>query len=98
MNKIKTFVIDGEKFNDIEGFYDEVVKILAPGFKDFGRNYDAFDDILYGGEDSFDFEEKINLIWKNCEKSMRELPSEFLRIILEIIKNHKHHIKFKIER
>jgi len=95
MRKIKTFVINGKKFNDIEGFYKESVRILAPGFIGFGRNPDAFDDILYGGEEPFDFKEKIILVWKNFDKSKKELPQAFLRDIVEIIRNHKYHVKFK---
>ena len=98
MKKIKKFIIDGKNFHDLRGFYDEVVKVLTNNFKGFGRNYDAFDDILYGGEEPFEFKEKITLIWRSFEKSRKELPKEFLENILEIIKNHKFHIKFKIEK
>ncbi len=97
MKKIKTFIIDGENFHDIKGFYDEIVSVLTNDFKGFGRNYDAFDDILYGGY-QFEFKEKIILVWRNFDKSKKELPEEFLKNILEIIRNHKYHVKFKIEK
>jgi RNAse (barnase) inhibitor barstar len=43
-----TFSIDGERFSDLEGFYDEVSEHLIPGAS-WGRNLDAFNDILRGG-------------------------------------------------
>ncbi|SRR6266545_188096 len=41
-------IIDGARFNDLEGFYDEVSQRLVPGAA-WGRNLDAFNDILRGG-------------------------------------------------
>jgi RNAse (barnase) inhibitor barstar len=40
--------IDGARFHDLDGFYDEVSTQLIPG-ADWGRNLDAFNDILRGG-------------------------------------------------
>jgi RNAse (barnase) inhibitor barstar len=41
-------VLDGSKVTSLEAFYDEVSEKLIPG-ADWGRNLDAFDDILRGG-------------------------------------------------
>lgn len=41
------FQIDGRNFDSLEGFYDEVGKSL--GTSPWGRNLDAFNDILRGG-------------------------------------------------
>jgi RNAse (barnase) inhibitor barstar len=41
------FEIDGASFDTLEGFYDEVGKKL--GAAPWGRNLDAFNDILRGG-------------------------------------------------
>jgi len=43
------FEIDGKNFSTLEEFYDEVEKQLIPDFGGFGRNLDAFNDILSGG-------------------------------------------------
>jgi len=43
-----THEIDGTRFSTLEGFYDEVSRILIPGAS-WGRNLDAFNDILRGG-------------------------------------------------
>ncbi len=40
--------LDGARFETLEGFYDEVSRVLIPG-ADWGRNLDAFNDILRGG-------------------------------------------------
>jgi RNAse (barnase) inhibitor barstar len=40
--------IDGARFNTLDGFWDEISARLIPGAK-WGRNFDAFNDILRGG-------------------------------------------------
>ncbi len=87
--KTKRIVINGKNFSDVEGFYDEVQSVLTKDFKEFGRNLDAFDDLLYGGFGKFNENEKIILVWKDFYKSKKELPSEFLKNIIEIINHHK---------
>jgi RNAse (barnase) inhibitor barstar len=44
----RTCEIDGSRFETLEGFYDEVSRVLIPG-AEWGRNLDAFNDILRGG-------------------------------------------------
>ncbi|WP_135213468.1 barstar family protein [Vitreimonas flagellata] len=44
----KEYVIDGSKITSLDAFYEEVSRALIPGHK-WGRNLDAFDDILSGG-------------------------------------------------
>lgn len=68
----KKFILNGNKFDTLEGFYDEVGRILCPGFK-WGRNLDAFNDILRGGFGAFEYNESIELIWKNSSKSKSDL-------------------------
>ena len=61
-----TFTIDGENFSTLEGFYDEVSRKLIPEAS-WGRNLDAFNDILRGGfgtpEDGF------VLVWRSSDSS-----------------------------
>jgi RNAse (barnase) inhibitor barstar len=45
---LPTLAIDGSRFSDLEGFYREVSEHLIPG-AEWGRNLDAFNDILRGG-------------------------------------------------
>jgi hypothetical protein len=42
------FELDGTRFSTLEEFYAEVSRVVIPG-SDWGRNLDAFDDILRGG-------------------------------------------------
>jgi RNAse (barnase) inhibitor barstar len=42
------YEIDGRDFATLEEFYDVVSRVLIPGAK-WGRNLDAFNDILRGG-------------------------------------------------
>ena len=62
--------IDGERFSSLEEFYDEVSERLIPGAY-WGRNLDAFNDILRGGFGTPD--EGFILIWKNHKHSQRRL-------------------------
>src|SRR4051794_40815175 len=47
MKKI-IYEIDGNNFSTLEGFFDEIGRVLIPG-ADWGHNLDAFNDILRGG-------------------------------------------------
>lgn len=62
--------IDGSRFSTLEGFYDEVSRVLIPG-QFWGHNLDAFNDILRGGfgtpEGGFVF------CWKNWDVSRERL-------------------------
>jgi RNAse (barnase) inhibitor barstar len=45
---LQTFDLDGSRIATLEDFYDEVSRVLIPGSA-WGRNLDAFNDILRGG-------------------------------------------------
>ena len=66
----REYQIDGCQFSDLQGFFDQISQILIPG-ADWGRNLDAFNDILRGGfgtpEDGF------VLVWTNSEESKKRL-------------------------
>lgn len=84
---IKTIIIDGNNFSDVQSFYDEAQQKLCPGFREFGRNLDAFNDILFGGFGVFGTGENIKLVWKNSAKSKRDLGKTF-DTLLEIIRDN----------
>jgi RNAse (barnase) inhibitor barstar len=93
---MKTYIINGDNFSNLDGFYDEVQKVLTDNFTGFGRNFDAFVDILRGGFGRFDYGEPIELIWMNFDKSKKDLAAAkkqsgptFYEIIIDIIQNNK---------
>lgn len=65
-----TYEIDGNEFSTLEGFYDEFSRILIPG-TEWGRNLDAFNDVLQGGLGTPD--DGFILRWKNHDVSRRML-------------------------
>lgn len=77
------YEIDGAKFATLDGFYDEVSRVLIPNAV-WGRNLDAFNDILRGGFGTPD--DGFVLRWKNHQLSQERLP-EFDAIV-EIIRDH----------
>jgi hypothetical protein len=72
--EIKEFVLEGNKFDTLLGFYDEVERVLTKdlGWK-IGRNLAAFNDVLWGGFGAFEYEEPIHIIWENSDKSKSDL-------------------------
>lgn len=70
----KVVIIDGSKFDDIEGFYSEIDRVLT---KDLtwitGHNLNAFNDLLYGGFGVHEYDESIIIIWGNASKSKSDL-------------------------
>ena len=70
MAKKPILEIDGARFSSLDGFYDEVSRALIPG-ADWGRNLNAFNDILRGGFGTP--ETGFVLRWKNAGLSRRRL-------------------------
>jgi len=69
MTRKKTYEIDGNDFATLEQFYDVVSGTLIPGV-DWGRNLDAFNDILRGG---FGTPERFVSRWLNSRESQERL-------------------------
>jgi len=64
---------DGSRFQDLNGFYDEASRILlAPGTF-WGRNLDAFADILHGGFPGPLMDGQVILVWERSDKSALDL-------------------------
>jgi RNAse (barnase) inhibitor barstar len=73
----REFIIDGNNFDDIDGFYFEIDNLFT---KDLdwktGHNLDAFNDILRGGFGVHECGEPIHIIWKNAIKSRNDFGYE----------------------
>lgn len=88
---MKTFMIDGNHFSDLEGFFTEIEKILTKNLDwKTGHNLDAYNDLLRGGFGAHEYEEPIVLKWLNYEKSKRELGDKLILRILEITLDCNH--------
>jgi len=84
-------IIDGKNFDDMEGFYCEIEKLLTKdlGWK-IGRNLDAFNDVLRGGFGVHEYGEPIKIIWKNFKKSKKDFGYEAIIRQYEYILAHPH--------
>jgi RNAse (barnase) inhibitor barstar len=74
---IKEIILNGNKFSDLESFYNEVDKVLTKNLNlKTGHSLDAFNDILRGGFGIHEYEEQIKIIWVNSLKSKNDLGFE----------------------
>ncbi len=80
------YTIDGSRIGSLEEFYDEISGVLIPGHR-WGRNLDAFNDILKGG---FGTPERIALRWRHSEKSRLNLghPETARQLELQLAQCH----------
>lgn len=62
--------LDGDRIDDLESFWDEVERQLIPGAR-WGRNLDAFNDVLRGGFGTP--EGGFVLRWKRAARSRQRL-------------------------
>ena len=83
----KIFFIDGHNFNDLVQFFEAIGSQLIED-NNSGKNWNAFNDILYGGFIKTEYEEPFTLIWKNSDFSMKVL--EDFNDIVDLINSHEH--------
>ncbi|MGE5397578.1 MAG: hypothetical protein ACM3MK_08630 [Chitinophagales bacterium] len=73
----REFIIDGSKFNDLEGFYGEIDRLLTKDLEwQTGHNFNALNDLLRGGFGVHEYGEPILLRWINFRKSRQCLGYE----------------------
>ena len=99
---MKTFILDGNNFSDIEGFYSEINKLLTKNLEwKTGHNLNAFNDLLRGGFNVHEYNEPITIRWINYGKSKKDLGDEMVLILLEIMLNcgdSDHDVKVELIR
>ena len=72
MDMREMFTIDGRRFSNMAGFYDEVEQVFICGLDwKIGRNLNAFNDILRGGFGRHEYGQPIHIQWLAYEKSVR---------------------------
>ena len=82
----EVFTIDGRRFSNMAGFYDEVERVFTFGLDwKIGRNLNAFNDILRGSFGRHEYVQPIHIKWLAYEKSVHDLGKETMDIITEII-------------
>ena len=77
MSDLKEIIIDGSKFSDVAGFYDEIERQLTHELDwRIGRNLNALNDVLRGGFGVHQYGEPIALTWLHSNKSKADLGPE----------------------
>ena len=80
------FIIDGRRFSNMKGFYQEVEAVFTAGLSwHIGDNLDAFNDVLRGGFGRHEYGEPIHIRWISYDKSIRNLGKETMDEIEDII-------------
>ena len=97
---MKTIILDGNNFSDMEGFYCEIDKLFTKNLQwKTGHNLDAFRDLLDGGFNVHEYGEPITVRWINYGKSKKELGSETVLVLLEIMlecSDSGHNVKVEL--
>ena len=74
---MKKIVIDGNRFDDEESFYNEIDRLLTRNLTwKTGHNLDAFNDLLCGGFGFHEYGEELIIVWVNALKSKTDLGYE----------------------
>jgi len=82
-----TLSIDGARVATLDEFFDEVSRSLIPGAR-WGRNLNAFNDILYGGFGTPEY--GFVLVWQNAVEGKERLGEPLFSELVEIIEGHEH--------
>lgn len=64
------YVLDGKRFDTLEGFYTEVGRVFVGG-KPWGKNFNALDNLLRA--DFGLMPDKFRLVWRHAELSRERL-------------------------
>lgn len=69
----KKIVIDGTQFSDLKGFYEEISEKLMKNADWKVGTLDGLNDMLYGVPETFKPNGKVEIVWKNSDKSKEDL-------------------------
>ncbi|MBR3764099.1 MAG: barstar family protein [Clostridia bacterium] len=83
---MRTMVLDGNNFSDMEGFYNEMECLLTKNLSwRTGHNLDALNDLLRGGFGVHEYEEPITIRWINYKESKKNLGNLMVLKLLEVM-------------
>ena len=73
-----TVIIDGDKINSLEGFYDQIEKYLIRGECPWGRNLDSLEEIVHSNFNYTDVEALSvkEIIWTQAAVAEEKLGTE----------------------
>ena len=75
----KQIFIEGKNIRNLESFFVETDRVLTKDLDwETGHNLNAFNDLLYGGFGVHDYEEPIELIWKDFNECRSCLSEDLL--------------------
>jgi len=87
----RKIIIDGTNFSTLDGFYDEMEKLLTRNLTwRTGHNMDAFHDLLRGGFGVHEYGEGIDFYWTHAKKSKQDLGYEATLLYWEKILKKCH--------
>jgi len=90
MSKLQ-IIIEGKNIKDLKSFFVEMDRVLTKGLDwETGHNLNAFNDLLVGGFGMHDYEEPIELLWKDFNECKGCLNEDLLSEILSLIYSHEH--------
>jgi len=90
-------VINGNHFDNMESFYKEIDRVFTKDLNwETGHNLNAFNDLLRGGFNVYEYEEEVEVKWINFSRSRNKLGQEMTDILVEYFSKHSH-IDFKKE-
>jgi RNAse (barnase) inhibitor barstar len=97
---MKTIVIDGNNFDSIETFWQKINQLFAPNDPLIGTSFDGFNDVLRGGWGVIDEDEPVTIIWRNSEKSRKDLGKSYYEQVIRVITDaeHQEHITLVTEK
>ena len=71
-NTRRVFIIDGNRFSNLEGFFREIDTLFTRGLDwETGHNYNAVIDLIRGGFGVHEYDEPIKIVWKNFSRSRK---------------------------
>ncbi len=87
----KWVLFDGRKIHCIDDLYDQAEQQLTDCSDDFkfGRNLDAFNDLLWGGFGVHEYGDPLHIVWIFADESRRALGNELYQTIISIIQDHE---------
>lgn len=89
MDSQRKFILEGKKMGSEIEFWDEIQRVLCPNIKEFGRNWNAFSEILNGGLGKFKNKQPIRIQIRDRKMAQKNLGKIYKRMV-KIIKHYPY--------